>query len=297
MNAPGQLQLLSVNHLNAVVDGYEAAVTCFTELFEGQFLMAIPPDGDLQACLVALGPVIFELFAPSGRQRGYGKLLGRYGPYWHGVEYKVPNLAAAKEVLAGRAIRLLTEVNNEANPEHSFVMTQPNDTGGVGLELYEGDWTADPPPAPYQEPFHDREWWAEKHPLRLLGLRSFSLAAAELESAAGFWSSLTGSTVAYEEDRATVAARVVGLPLGDTVLEIAAPTGPGPVADHLAHHGPRLRAVTYQVADLGEVERFFGSKGVATAVGEHRDSLTADPSATLGLRFEFTAAPPPPLGG
>ena len=289
MSPEAQLDLLAALHVNAVVDGFEAGVACFTELFEGQLLKELQPDGDLQACLVALGPMIYELFAPAGRERGYGKLLGRYGPYWHGVEFKVPDLAHARRVLADRGIRLLTEVDSGPN---SFVTTQPNDTGGLALELFAGDWFADPPPMPYVEPLRDRRWWAEEHPLGLLGLRSLSLATTDLDQAAAFWCSLTGTNVAYREARSSVAAEVAGLPLGDTVLELACPGGPGPVADHLAHHGPRLRSVVYQAADIGAVERFFKAKGVATAPGETKESLTPDPAATLGLQFEFTSAPP-----
>jgi hypothetical protein len=73
--APAQLELLKLNHVNAIVDGYESAVDHFVGRLGFQFNLRVTAAGDdVDACLISLGPVIFELFAPRQRtERGQGR--------------------------------------------------------------------------------------------------------------------------------------------------------------------------------------------------------------------------------
>ena len=76
---PARLELRKLNHVNAIVDGYQSAVDHFVDRLGFQFNLRVAhPDDDVEACLVSLGPVIFELFAPHQRtERGQGRLLAQ----------------------------------------------------------------------------------------------------------------------------------------------------------------------------------------------------------------------------
>jgi len=75
------------------------------------------------------------------------------------------------------------------------------------------------------------------------------------------------------------------------VIELAEPSGPGPLADHVARFGSMIFAVTFSVRDLAAVAGHLAAKGITTdAVAS--DVLVADPSACHGARYQFTTKPP-----
>ena len=74
---PEPLKFIKLNHINAIVDGYQSAVDHFVGRVGLQLNLEIPAEGDdVDACLASLGPVMFEFFAPRRRaERGQGRLL------------------------------------------------------------------------------------------------------------------------------------------------------------------------------------------------------------------------------
>jgi hypothetical protein len=281
------LGIVSLNHLNAVVDSYDGTVDCVRELLGGQFLRPVPSEGDLKACLMSFGWVVYEFFAPGERARGYGKLLERYGPFLHGIEFRVRDLGQARQLLLDRGIRLLVDVWDPSTPERGFVMTQPSDTQGVCLELFEPDWMASPPPAPYVEPIHPPEYWATSHPLRLLGLDNVSLVTSDLVQAVAFWTELAAGRPGPRRAVPSLSADAIRLDVGDLAIELLEPTGSGPIQSHLEHYGPRLRSMTYVVSDLSAVRTHFGAREIELLPGDWPGSLRPDPAALHGLRIEF----------
>jgi Glyoxalase-like domain len=87
-------QLIHPNHINAIVDGYEATIEHFRDRVGFTLDRRIPDSGDgTDACLMTLGGVMFEFFAPKERgERGQGRLLARYGDHCVGIEYHVPDV-------------------------------------------------------------------------------------------------------------------------------------------------------------------------------------------------------------
>ena len=96
---PGQLVLQKVNHVNAIIEDFDAAIDHHRRLFGAQLLQRhIEPEVD--NCLLAMGGVIIELFAPKGtRERGMGRLLDTYGHHYQGVEWLVPDTREALEII------------------------------------------------------------------------------------------------------------------------------------------------------------------------------------------------------
>ncbi len=274
------VRVVHMTHLNAIVDGFDDTVGLFQRRFGAQFNMDIPGP-EVHACLINVGRVIFELFAPHERaERGQGRLLARYGDHYIGIEYQVPDLDRARAAVADHGMRIL-------NDPGVYFLTHPADSFGVSFEIYDGDWHAEPPPAPYVEAIKPAAYWRDEHGLGCVGLKRYSIAVRDLEAAAAFFGAAFGAEVLYEAPRPGGGARAVGLGLADTVAELISPVAPGPVADYLERYGERIRSTVLAVRDLGQAERYFADQGLELGPGDAPDALALDRRHTHGLRIEL----------
>jgi catechol 2,3-dioxygenase-like lactoylglutathione lyase family enzyme len=270
-----------MTHLNAIVDGFDETVELFRRRFGAQFNMDIPGP-EVHACLVNVGRVIFELFAPHERaERGQGRLLARYGDHYIGIEYQVPDLDQARAAVADHGMRILSDPG-------IYFLTHPADSFGVSFEIYDGDWHAEPPPAPFVEAIKPAAYWRDEHGLGCEGLKRYSIAVGDLEAAVAFFGAAFGAEVLYEARRAPAQARAVGLAIADTVAELVSPVGPGPVADYLERYGERIRSTVLAVRDLGQAEGYFAEQGVRLVPGDAPDTLALEPRHSHGLMFELS---------
>lgn len=282
---PARLELLKLNHVNAIVDGYESAVDHFVGRLGLQFNLRVAhPGDDVDACLVSLGPVIFELFAPRQRaERGQGRLLALYGDHYIGAEYQVRDVAAARAACDALGVRLLTDLGH-------FFFTHPRDGFGVSWEVWDGDWHAPRPDFPEFVPVHPGTYWRDEHPLGVTGLACLRAAVPELATVVAFFDRVFGASVAYRDARPAVGAEAAGVHVGDTVVELLAPTGPGELSDFLERYGPRLRSTVFEVDDLERAERHLDGIGIPLVDGDDAKSRLLAPDHNHGLRIELRPA-------
>ncbi len=155
-------QLIHPNHINAIVDGYEATIEHFRDRVGFTLDRRIPDSGDgTDACLMTLGGVMFEFFAPKERgERGQGRLLARYGDHYVGIEYHVPDVTSAREFARESGIRIINDLG-------AAFFTYPGNSFGIAFEIYDGDFRQLAQPARY---------WETQHPLGLTGLARLSVA-------------------------------------------------------------------------------------------------------------------------
>src|SRR5438067_3352133 len=169
------LELLKLNHVNAIVDGYHSALEHLVERLGFQFNLHVanPADG-VDACLVSLGPVMFELFAPRHRtERGQGRLLALYGDHYIGAEYQVADMATARAACETVGLRILSDLGH-------FFFTHPRDCFGISWELWDGDWHAPRPDfSAFVPPLPDA-FWRDDHPLGVTGLACLRAAVPDL---------------------------------------------------------------------------------------------------------------------
>src|SRR5204863_630297 len=98
------IRALRVEHLNVVHEDYEATVEHYRHLFGGVVVFdRLQPTW--HACLMDVGGVLFEIFVPNEFF-----LHTRYGPHYLGVEYHVDDIAAVRETLAARGIRIARDL-------------------------------------------------------------------------------------------------------------------------------------------------------------------------------------------
>jgi catechol 2,3-dioxygenase-like lactoylglutathione lyase family enzyme len=281
------LELLRVSHLNAITDGYADTVTHFRDRLGFQLNMEIPDRGDgTEACLMTLGRVMFEFFAPKARtDRGQGRLLDRFGDHYIGIEYEVPDVEVARELCIRRGIRIIND------PGH-FFFTYPGACLGISLELWDRNWLDPQPEVTVFEEVHPVAYWRDEHPLGVLGLARLGIAVEDLDAAIATVQDLTGAHLVGKVDRPHAGATAAQLRVGDAVWELLAPTGDGAVADYLARYGARIRSTVYRVADLGRVERHLRAQGFSIVAGDADDTLAIVPEQNKNLLFEFTEERP-----
>ena len=271
---PPSIRPVRVNHMNVVVEDFDASVAHFRGLFGAEFVVDLPQK-EWRACLINIGGVLFELFAPHAFL-----LNARYGPHYLGLEYQA-DMEVVRAAIAGRQIRIARDIG-------LAVHTHPADTLGVSFEFYDGEFHTRDWPA-LGGPIKPQAWWRDEHPLGLTGLRGFTLAVAEIEPAADFLASFLSAEAAYEADRPALAARARGLEVAGAVIELLAPTGEGALAQHLRRYGPGVRSTVFGVRDLGQARRHLEARGVAPAPGAAPDSFAVPAEANRGVIFELQA--------
>jgi hypothetical protein len=225
------------------------------------------------ACLIDVGGVLFEIFVPDNFF-----LHTRYGPHYLGVEYHVADMAAVRETLAARGIRIARDLD-------VAVHAHAADCHGVSLEFF-------------NDSFHDNEdlldrpmqtaaYWRDESPLGFTGLRGYTVAVADLASSLADFRAVLQHEVLDEVRRDAVAGTAVGLVVGDAVLELVAPDGDGPLQRHLREHGEGIRSTVFGVRDVDAVRAYFGDRGIELVRGTAPDALALPAEQNRGVIFEF----------
>lgn len=287
---PDHFELLHLSHVNAIVDGYDRAVAHCTDNLGMQMNMPIParPGDDTDACLMSLGNVIFEFFAPRHRaERGQGRLLDLYGDHYIGVEFQIPDDNAARDLCAARGIRIIRD-------HPGVIFTHPGACCGISWELFIGDFHTTPHGGTSEDEITNPNWtgihpaayWRDVHPFGVVGLRRLSVAVRDLDASLETFVSLTGGTIMDRPERP--GATAVDLQVGDTVFELLAPSTDGELADWLARYNERIRSTVFAVADLSRVEKALADKGIDLVPGDAPGAFVIPPEQNLNLRFEFT---------
>jgi hypothetical protein len=266
---------LSMNHINAVVEGYDQSVARFTDLYGAQVIMDMPRP-EWHACLIVFGgAVIFELFAP------YDDLLhARFGPHYVGIEYQVTDVDAARRAIIDRGGRVLRELGVAFH-------AHPAECHGVAWEFYGGSFHDVSRSVDYLEPIRPASYWRDEHPLGSIGLKRYSLAVEDLDGARGFLEGVLNGRYLYEEDRPAISAKALGLTLADTVVELLTPTGEGVISRHVARWGDGIRSTVFQVRSLEMASAYFKAKGLELVPGDAPHTLAIRPEENCGILFEF----------
>jgi catechol 2,3-dioxygenase-like lactoylglutathione lyase family enzyme len=272
---PKTLDCLHMNHINAMVEDFEKSVDHFRDLYGAQFNLDLPGD-HWHACLLTIGGVMFEVFAPSEYL-----LNARFGPHYVGIEYQVPDADEARTEVQARGMRVIRELG-------VAIHVHPAEAFGVAWEFFGRSFHDVPSPVPYVEPLKPADYWRDEHPLGCTGLKRYSVVVSNLEFATEFFEDFLGGTVIYEEARPAVAARAVGLTLADTVAELISPIGAGPIERFLARYGDGIRSTVFAVRDLDQAKRYFAERGVMLHPGDAPGSVAIAPEDNVGLLFEFS---------
>jgi len=267
-------QLIHPNHVNAIVDGYEATIEHFRDRVGFTLDRRIPDSGDgTDAFLMTLGGVMFEFFAPKERgERGQGRLLSKFGEHYIGIEYHVPDVTSAREFAVEKEIRIINDLG-------AAFFTYPGNSFGIAFEIYDGDFSEHAQPAGY---------WENQHPLGLTGMARLTVAVESVEAAVARLNELAYVSDIGPVSRPRAGAKGVQLQVGTAVWEMLEPTGDGPLADYLGRYGQRIRSTVFKAKSLAEVEKHLTGQGFDLIPGDADDALAITPAQNKNLLFEFT---------
>ena len=269
---PTSIRPVRLNHMNVVVEDYDASLAHFQTLY-GADLLASLPSKEWRACLFDIGRVIFEMFAPF-----HFLLNARFGPHDVGVEYQA-DMDEVREALASHGVRILRELK-------VAVHTHPADCLGVSFEFY-GEAFHDRVGPPMDKQQNPPSYWRDEHPLGLTGLKSYTIAAEALDPAVDFLKSFVSAEPIYEAARPLSNAHAIGLQVADSEVEAVAPNGDGAVRDYLNRMAPGICATTFGVRDLDTARRYFQAHGVEPEGGDKPDAFVIPARLNRGLVFEF----------
>ena len=264
----------AVNHMNVVLEDYDASIAHFTNLFGAVFLHDIKQQ-DFKAGLIDIGGVMYEMFVPKAFLFNM-----RYGAHYLGIEYAA-DMEQVRKVVAEQGIRIARDID-------VAIHTHPDDCFGVSFEFYGAPWAERTWPTTGLK-LGKPEYWREQ-PGGMAGQKAFTMAVHDLEAATRFMLSVFDTELAYDEDRPHIAARARGFRVADSDIELLAPVGrQGELFDHLLRYGQGIRSTVYRVKDVAQTQSFLGDRGVEVTVGSSPGSIAVPAHANLGVMFEFTA--------
>jgi catechol 2,3-dioxygenase-like lactoylglutathione lyase family enzyme len=277
------LTVTGLLHVNQLVDDFDAARAFYASVFGAhEYWTGYDPTEDRDASLFLVGDTCIELFAPRDARSLLGASLARFGNSWHSFEWQVPDLEAAREVLAERDVRVPTY------RPRSFLMTHPADCHGMLIELCPLEMTGDPRNRPGWSAAH----WRDEHPMGLTGLRALSFAVRDLDAAERWLTGLVGTAARYRECRVEIDAVVAAVPVAGVDVELVQPLSTAsPVAEYIGRYGQRLRSIEFGVVDVERAGRHLTDCGIRVVAGSRRDAIATHEADNWGVRWEFAQLP------
>jgi len=131
--------MFTIDHLGIAVKSLTAAKSIYETLG-----LSISPEETVaqekvKLVMVPLGASRLELLEATADDSPIAKFIAKRGEGLHHVCLRVPDLSAAVANLKSRNIRLVSEEIKTGAGGHRYVFVHPSSTGGVLLELVEGN--------------------------------------------------------------------------------------------------------------------------------------------------------------
>ena len=261
-----------LNHMNLTVESVDDSARHFENLYGAEFLVDLP-NSKFNACLLAFGGGLFELFAPHE-----WFLSARMGPYVLGVEYQA-DMETVREAITERSIRITRDVG-------VAIHTHPRDTFGVSFEFTEMYFTDKEWPL-LGRPMRPPSYWRNEHPAGVGPFKGYSIAVRELDSAVEFLCGLFELSVVAEENRPAIGARMVGLKITDSIVELVTPTAPGMISNFITRYGEGIMTMLFGAAEEKRAQAYFGERNVQLVRGSSDRRLSISAGHDTGAFFEL----------
>ena len=255
------------------------------------------PGEKRDASLVVLGDSVIEPLAPAFRVDGWdsmplGRFYTRFGSHWHSIAWYTDDAGEIWQRCTEAGIRVLVEggvLTSERPGPNSAIMTHPRDTIAQ-LEFMNPTGTVMGELDPRLQPGWDPSWWADNHPLGLVGLAYATVLTRDRERAKHIYTGILGGTLVHEGRSELAGTDNSYVQVGETVVELATPNAEGTLAaGDMAANGEIFHSATFRVKDLGQAEKYLQSKGIEPLASDETTLLTR-PETTHGVPFRWTTA-------
>ena len=244
------------------------------------------------ASLLVVADAVLEPVSPSFEldgwaERSFGRYHQRFGTHWHSIAWYCSDPAELwrRCRAAGFRVNGMTGPVTEAPAPDATLFTHPKDTL-VQLQLTPGTGTRYESLDPRLRPGWDGGWWEREHPLGVRRLDHVAVVCPDLDAGLRVFVEVLGGKRLGDAAGPLTGSTHTDVAVGDTVVRLAVPSGPGPAAEDLAAHGPCVHAVAFEVADLDRAATYLESAGVRV-LDRDPTTLITDPATTLGVPFHW----------
>ncbi|HVW42447.1 MAG TPA: hypothetical protein VHC18_13955 [Amycolatopsis sp.] len=266
-----------LGHANVFAESFDDEVGLQREVFGAKvFRTWENAEVGSRNALALIGLTCVETFGSIDPDGPIGRWIAAHGSAWHSIEWTVPSLPEAVEAARAHGIRITDE-----SPDYAF--THPKDLHGLALELTEHHFEGDDRDTPGFTP----AFWADEHPLGVVGGLTVKVASSGPEKAAADLVALTGEP-AYAVERSHLNSVGHGVRFADHAVEFTgSATGVDTdlVGGFVRDHGERIFCVSFTVRDILAARSHLVASGVRFEQYGRR-SLMLRP--THGARIELT---------
>lgn len=268
-------------HVNQFCRDYEGLLEYYRASFDSPVFMEFgTPEFGARNALYLAGAACFEAFSPTQPDMAIAAWINRFGQRWHSLEWTIPSLEEALEIVQERGIR----VTDHAPEQYFFV--HPRDCHGLSLELTTAHFEHDPRESSTWDPVAG----AGSNPVGIVGGPTVTLCVRDAQAAIDWIADLTGrDPAAGHLGTATTSAAV---DFGDHIVEFVTPSSDARDADlaqALAARGDSIYAVTLPVRSLAGAAAVLEERGARTRLDAQGPVplLLADEQQTGGALLRF----------
>ncbi|MDO9485573.1 MAG: VOC family protein [Actinomycetota bacterium] len=275
------LSVIRHGHVNQFCNDYDGLLDYYRTTFDSPVFMEFgTPEFGARNALYMAGGACFEVFAPTVPDLAIGSWIKRFGERWHSLEWTVPSLDEAIEIVQERGIRITDHAPDQ------YIFVHPRDCHGLSLELTEAHFEHDPREADNW----DAAVGAGSNPIGISGGPIITLCVHDAQASAEWMAELTGRQLA--DSYSGTASNAAAIDFGDHIVEFVAPTGSDVDTDlreALAARGASIYAVTLPVRSLGAAEAELAARGAQSTrtLGGTVPLLLADTTQTGGALLRF----------
>lgn len=275
------IQVLRHGHVNQFAKDYDHVLNFYRTVFDAEvFLEFEEPDFGGRNAVYVAGAACFEIFAPTNPDMAIGASIARFGERWHSLEWTVPDLDEAIEIVTERDIRI-----TDRSPGN-YIFVHPRDCHGLCLELTTHFFANDP----RDKPDFDPKIGANSNPVGINGGPIITMVSPDAKNSIDWVADFTGRTPVSTYQGTHRGAHAINF--GDHFIEYVTPTEherDQALHAQLATHGASMFSVTLPVHDLEQarsvLERHKLTYDLNTS--EPQPLLTVDASQTDGARMQF----------
>lgn len=129
---------IGIDHLGIAVKSLAAAKGIYEKLGLSISTEEVVAQEKVRVVMVPVGASRIELLEATSDDSTIAKFIAKRGEGLHHVCLRVPDLAVAVSRLKGEGVRLVSEEIKTGAGGHRYIFVHPQSTGGVLLELVEG---------------------------------------------------------------------------------------------------------------------------------------------------------------
>ena len=125
-----------IDHLGIAVRSIEAQIPLYRDVFGMEYLGEEEvPAQKVRVAFFQIGESLIELLEPTSDESPIAKHIARHGEGIHHVALGCKDIMAAREAVASKGIRLLSDAPRDGAHHKLISFMHPKDTGRVLVEM------------------------------------------------------------------------------------------------------------------------------------------------------------------